>query len=284
MINRYLLILLLLANCISCTKSNDENSDEIKALVLENESYGNHTRQKYDAYLPEGRNSEETSSLILIHGGSWISGDKSDLNIYLNTLKSRLPQLAYFNINYRYAIADNEKFPAQEKDIDAAIKKIISKKAEYQISDKYIVAGFSSGGQLSLLQAYKNYGENKPSGVISISGPTDLELLYDEYLNPATRILLQTVTGTDPVTNPKIYRESSPVTYAKEGIPPTLLLHGQLDSIVPVEQALLLKGLLQSIGTEHQTIIYPSAGHSFYGTNITDALNKIEEFLKLHLK
>lgn len=280
----YLPLLMMLTATIACSKEKDDSAEVEGEKILHNESYGNHSRQVYDAYLPENRSTGETYSLIMVHGGSWLSGDKSELSEYLNTLRQRLPGVAFFNVNYRYALAESDKFPAQEKDIQAAVNHILSKKSEYQINGKYAVAGFSAGGHLALLQAYKNYGSNKPEAVISVAGPVDLKLLFEDYSNLATTLILATVTGTDPESNPELYRESSPVTYVKDGIPPSLILQGDQDDVVPVGQALLIKGLLENLGPEHKVVIYPGAGHTFYGTNITSALDEIVEFLNKHLK
>lgn len=282
---RFLTILILVIFFTACKKSadNDQDEDTSVALTLMNESYGSFPRYKFDAYLPAGRNLSTTNSVIFIHGGSWVAGDKSELNGYINEIKRRLPENAYFNINYRYAINAEDRFPAQELDIKAAVDYIISHKETYQITGNYIIAGFSSGGQLALLQAYKNYGENKPAAVIGVAAPIDLSLLYDDFLNPATRILLQAVTGTTPQDNPAIYKASSPINFVQQGIPPTLIIHGELDNIVPVYQALLMKQKLEATGGAHKTVIYPTAGHNLYGSNIAHAFNEIETFIRQHL-
>lgn len=101
---------ILVAFIVSCSEDNDTpvtyptNED----VVLENQSYGSHERNKIDVYLPAGRNTSKTKILVLIHGGGWIGGDKSDFSEIQNkdnleVLKKEFPNVAVFSFNYRLA-------------------------------------------------------------------------------------------------------------------------------------------------------------------------------------
>ena len=74
----YLWVVILFISC-----SSDDNVSDIvivEATQFLNESYGNDSKQQYDIYLPEGR-TDQTPTVILVHGGSWSGGDKSDESI-----------------------------------------------------------------------------------------------------------------------------------------------------------------------------------------------------------
>jgi carboxymethylenebutenolidase len=67
-------------------------------------------------------------------------------------------------------------------------------------------------------------------------------------------------------------------------MPPTLLLHGEADPVVPVSEAQRVDALLDRLGTPHELKIYPGQGHSFRGVAQMDALTRTLRFLNRHLK
>ena len=259
----------------------DENNKDGSVTTL-NVSYGSNAQQKMDVYLPAGRNTTSTKVMILIHGGGWNSGDKSDFNAYVDSLKKREPSYAIFNINYRLANTP-DLFPAQEQDVKAAVEFIYNKRSEYQISDKYVLIGASAGAHLALLQGYKYSSPVKPKAIVDFFGPTDLIEMYHNPPNQLVPVLLNSVTGATPTTNNAIYTQSSPVNFVSAQIPPTIILHGGADIIVSPGQSSNLDAKLSAMGVTHQYIVYPAEGHGWIGANLTDSFNKIQAFLAAHV-
>jgi acetyl esterase/lipase len=266
----------------SACKKND-NSNTIKELSSKNISYGNDVAQKFDLYLPAGRSAEKTKVMVLVHGGGWTSGDKTDFDTFVDTLKKRNPGYAIFNINYRLASNNSNSFPAQENDVKAAIEFILIKRQEYFISDQFVLIGASAGAHLALLHAYKYSSPVKAKAVVSFFGPVDLTHMYNSPANPLVPLLLQTVTGGTPSANANIYQQSSPINFVSVQSPATLLLQGGKDELVSPSQAILLKNRLQSFNVRHEYVLYPDEGHGWTGANLTDSFNKIEQFLKTYL-
>ncbi|MEO5562456.1 MAG: alpha/beta hydrolase [Chitinophagaceae bacterium] len=81
-----------------------------------------------DVYLPANRNTGSTLVLILIHGGGWQEGNKSDFDPFVASLQQRLPGYAIFNVNYRLAGNGTNLFPSQENDIKATVEFIYGKR------------------------------------------------------------------------------------------------------------------------------------------------------------
>ena len=267
-------ITILLATFISSCKKDEED----KSVTMLNVSYGSNAQQKMDIYLPADRNSTTTKVMILIHGGAWNSGDKSDFNAYVDSLKRREPTYAIFNVNYRLANAP-DVFPAQEQDIKAAVEFIYNKRSEYLISDKFVLVGASAGAHLALLQGYKYSTPVKPKAIIDFFGPADL---VEMYTNPTTQlvpILLNAVTGATPTTNNNLYTQSSPINFVTAQSPPTIILHGGTDIVVSPSQSLSLNVKLLMSGVVREYIVYPTEGHGWIGANLTDSFNKIQAFL-----
>ena len=268
----------------ACTTDDVPTPTGLQEEYRINVSYGTDLSQKLDYYLPANRSANNTKVLILVHGGGWSQGDKSDFNPVIDTLKKRLPGYAIFNINYRLSNGVVNLFPSQEMDVKAAIDFIHNHRNQYGISDKFVMVGTSAGGHLSLLHAYKYSAPVKIKAVVDFFGPTDL---VDMYNNPASILapptILSSVIGGTPVTHPLMYSHSSPVTYVTNQVPPTIILHGGLDPVVSVNQSVVLRDLLVAAGVPNEYVYYPTELHGWTGANLTHSFDRIQAFLSVHV-
>jgi acetyl esterase/lipase len=261
----------------------------VAASTLTNVAYGTDALQKMDVFLPANRTTTATKVMIVIHGGGWSAGDKSDMTAYVDILKTRLPDYAFFNINYRLTTAANSiPFPAQELDVKAVTDFINSKRAEYLISDKFVLLGASAGAHLALLQAYKN-ATPKIKAVVDLYGPTDM---VDMYTNPASTFVTATsiafvVTGNPfgtPALFPAIYSSSSPLNYVSLVSPPTIIFHGGADSLVRPTQSTRLVAALAQKGVVYQYVPYPNENHAYQGASLNDTFDKAISFLNSNVQ
>ena len=274
----------------SCKKSTSDAGLILEPAILQastqqNIAYGTDPLQKMDVYLPGGR-SATTKVLVMIHGGGWSTGDKSELTIYVDTMKKRLPDYAIININYRLVANTTNTFPTQENDVKAALDYIYSKRNEFQISDKYVLLGVSAGAHLALLQAYKYTSPVKIKAVVDFFGPTDMAAMYNDpasiFAPPSS--ISQLFNGVTPASNPMVYSQSSPITFANAQAVPTIILHGGADPLVKVTQATTLRDKLVSFNIANQYVFYPTEGHGWSGAPLTDSFNKIQAFLTLYVQ
>lgn len=67
-------------------------------------------------------------------------------------------------------------------------------------------------------------------------------------------------------------------------MPPTLVLHGEDDTVVPVAEAHKLMRLYEARGWPYEAHIYTGHGHSFMGAAPADALDRALDFFDRHLK
>jgi acetyl esterase/lipase len=268
----------------SCTKNDvgskqqESQNDSLPAVNYKDVSYGNDANQKLDVYLPALRN-EHTRLVIIIHGGGWNSGDKSDFNSYITEFQNRLPGYALANLNYRLVTASGNYFPTQENDINAAITFLKSKAKDYKISESFIYVGISAGAHLALLQGYKHNDVLQPKGIVSFFGPVDLERLYvnsDSSIPQQLKFIMNATLDVDP----NIFYNSSPINYVSSSSAPTLMLHGDQDRLVPVEQAYMLQTKLEENGVFNKLIVYPGEGHGWVGKDLEDSFQQVTSFIK----
>jgi acetyl esterase/lipase len=286
-LQQFLLIAIAAVTITSCKKSGTDNggTNSTTALTLSNVSYGTDAAQKMDVYLPANRSTTSTKTMIIIHGGAWSSGDKTDLNSFIDTLKRRMPDYAIFNINYRLSTGTANLFPTQENDVKTAIEFIYNKRNEYIISDKFVLNGQSAGAHLALLHAYKYTTPVKIKAVIDFFGPTDMSDLYNNPgLVPAATLAL--IIGATPTSNPTLYQQSSPVNFVTAQCSPTIILQGGADPLVnAITQSLALKNKLVTAGVANQYVFYPTGGHGDWNAaTFTDAFNNIQLFLAANVQ
>ena len=262
---------------------NSVKEKHASAQAFKDVSYGKDSAQRMDIYLPEGRTMDSTKAIVLIHGGGWNSGSKTDFASYIDTLKKRMPDYAIFNINYRL-FNGNHLFPTQENDVRSALEFIADNAIEYQINkNKIVLLGASAGAHLALLQAYK-YKDPKISAVIDFFGPTDLTAMYQRPWHPLVNYALKMITGTTPAQNAELYFQSSPINFIQAHSAPTLILHGGNDPIVNVSQSKALQSKLEKAGVVHDLVVYNRQYHGWHGPTLTHSFDRIEAFLKANVR
>jgi acetyl esterase/lipase len=280
----------------ACKKSGTEDpivitpAAPLAAQSTNDVAYGTDALQKFDMVLPANRTTATTKVLIIIHGGSWSAGDKADMTVVLNNLKSSLPEYAFFNLNYRLASAATgaNAFPTQENDVKAAVDFINSKRAEYNISDKISLLGASAGAHLALLQAYKN-STPKIKAVVDIFGPTDMTDMYNNPAGPSSPAYLigyittGSLAGT-PTNSPALFAASSPITFVTAQSPPTILFHGLVDNVVRYQQSTLLQAKLNLNNVVNQYVPYAGEGHGFTAPTFADTQLKTVAFLNANVQ
>jgi acetyl esterase/lipase len=283
---KWSLIVVIAATFSSCSKDDTTSDITVTEKTLLNVSYGTDVLQKMDIYLPAGRRSDSTKVMVIIHGGAWYSGDKSDMTTVIDSLKKRLPDYAFFNLNYRLSTGVVNTFPTQELDVRAAVNYIYGKASDYQVSQKFILAGASAGGHLAMLQGFKDSIPVRPKAIVSFFGPSDLVDMYNNPVggNAALSTLLATAIGKTPTQDPALYFNSSPVNFIRTTSAPTILLHGGVDPLVKASQSVAVQNLLTAAGVTNQYVFYPTGGHGDWdAATYTDAFNKIQAFLKANV-
>ncbi|MBX2921414.1 MAG: alpha/beta hydrolase [Chitinophagaceae bacterium] len=278
-------ITLLMFIAAGCKKENgnDINPDmPLAEISIIDTAYGTDQQQKMDIYLPAGRN-DRTKTIVLIHGGGWTGGSKADLTVAIPEIKKYFPGYAIANINYRLASnGTTHLFPAQENDVKAAINFLAENSDEFHIAKDMVLTGFSAGAHLALLHGYKNDPEKYIKAIVDFFGPTDLTVFGN--LSAVQQLILLSVTGKSYEADPEIYAQSSPVKFITAQSPPTIVLQGGADPLVPPSQADLLIEKLQENNVIHQLVFYPGEAHGWTGDNLLDSFAKIKAFLEANVE
>ena len=228
--------------------------------------------------------------IVFVHGGAWQAGDKS-----LVPSPQEFLERGYVVASINYRLTGTAAHPAQIKDCKTAVAWLRSHAKIFQIDPDHIgVWGISAGGHLAALlgttgDASSPYWASFPAGisnrvqaVCDWCGPTDLRSMARQgsskyKLSQAVWSLLR---GT-PEEKSIIAKEASPVTYVNKKCPPFLIMHGDKDDIVPLEQSVELDKALKAAGANTTLEIIPRANHMFYNDKL---IKRVFDFFDLYLK
>jgi acetyl esterase/lipase len=197
---------------------------------------------KFDLYQPEAPAGPQPVVLV-VHGGSWARSSKEELPAINRHLAAK--GYAVAALNYRHA--PKWKFPTAVEDAFRVLDYLKAHAAELQLDvSRVVLMGRSAGGQIALVTAYAGR-EPAIRGVIAFYPPTDLRFGYEHpsarYVIDSQQVLEDYLGGT-PSDRPAEYRDASAVNLVSPTTPPTLLIHGALDSVVwPVHSAMLAQRL-----------------------------------------
>lgn len=225
--------------------------------------------------------------VLVIHGGSWSSGDATQLT----DLNSYLAARGYVVAAINYRLAPKWPFPAALEDVHAAITFLTENATTLRLdTQRLVLVGRSAGGQLALLAGY-TAEEDSIRGVVAFYSPADLEYAYANPSNPAvldTKEILEDYLGGSPNQIRAIYKAGSPIQFVKPTSPPTLLIHGERDELVSPVQSKRLSHHLGQQGVPHVYLRFPWATHgcdaNFNGPCGQISTFAIERFLTAVMK
>lgn len=205
--------------------------------------------------------SSEPSPLILvIHGGSWQSGDSrqlAELNTYLSWKGYHVAA-----INYR--LAPEYKSPAPVEDTRQAIDFLKKNAGKLNIdTTSIVILGRSAGAQIGLTAAYS---QSIPGvkGVISFYGPADMvwggQIKVNKWVLDTDKIY-KNYFGGNYKEVPGKFKESSACEYVSKNAPPTLIIHGTNDPLVSFDHGHRLRKKLNEAGVRNYFLKLPLATH-----------------------
>lgn len=222
-------------------------------------------------------------TIVAIYGGAWQRGKPKDYSRFSSYMAAR--GYTVFAIDYRHA--PQHRFPAHIEDVATALNFIQKHGSEYDADLTGIaIMGSSAGAHLAMLAAYQGISPLPIKAVVDYYGPIDLPggYAHPPFPDPIdNRDVLRKFLGGTPAEFPELYRQASPINYIREGLPPTLIVHGQRDNIVEFTFARAFHQKLTASGNTAVFLDIPWAEHAFdavfHGISNQLALYYTERFL-----
>ena len=222
-------------------------------------------------YRPLDFNKSKTyNCIIFFHGGGWNSGDYKQFERQSMYFASR----GMIAISAEYRIKNKHgTTPIQAmEDAKSAIRFLrLNAKSFFINPNRIAAAGGSAGGHLAAVTANIDLFDNVNED-LGISSKPNLLVLYNPVIDLGSRKWLW-------IDNPL---DASPVHNISNGSPPTIILTGTKDKIVPVETIMNYKKTMESVGSRCDVILYEGAEHAFFnkGEDFIDTVLKSDIFLK----
>jgi len=222
-------------------------------------------------YRPLDFNKSKTyNCIIFFHGGGWNSGDYKQFERQSMYFASR----GMIAISAEYRIKNKHgTTPIQAmEDAKSAIRFLrLNAKSFFINPNRIAAAGGSAGGHLAAVTANIDLFDNVNED-LGISSKPNLLVLYNPVIDFGSRKWLW-------IDNPS---DASPVHNISKGSPPTIILTGTKDKIVPVETIMNYKKIMESVGSRCDVILYDGAEHAFFnrGEDFIDTVLKSDIFLK----
>ena len=213
----------------------------------------------YRALRTDGR---PAPCVVVVHGGGWNAGDRRQLP----QLNHSLARRGYAVAAISYRLAPKFRWPAQREDTLAAIAWLKARASELGIDPtRLVLLGRSAGGQIAQTVGY-TARDPAIRGVIAFYAPSDLHFGYvnthenDMIKSPQ---LMRQYLGGPPETTRVNYDDASALNHVTRSTPPTLLLHGENDTLVWHRHSVRLEARLRENGVPCVFVSLPWATHAF---------------------
>ena len=220
---------------------------------------------QFDLLAPES--DRPLPLVICIHGGGWISGDKSDMDDIVSLFASN----GYAAAAIDYRLAPLYPFPAPVIDCLNFVRYVRENAPSLNIDPKRIASfGNSAGGHLAsmlgVLDSLPGEADNPNSGrvnaVVDLCGISDVNDPRVQH-NPIAWSFLEHLMEVPYEGNEEKFRLASPVSHVDRHSAPFLIIHGEDDDVVPIDQSERMAAALRGHEVPVEFIRMPSEGHAF---------------------
>lgn len=209
----------------------------------------------YDFVRPD--TSDVVPLVVCIHGGGWISGERSGMSEVARSLAAQ----GFAAACPSYRLAPLHPYPAGVDDVRAFVRFCRDRSDQLKIDPTRVASlGNSAGGHLA---AMAGIGADEPvNAVVNICGISDLSDPRAQHF-PISWAFLDQFMQMPYEGNESVFREASPLHSVMPGDPPFCMFHGEADDIVPMEQSVKLHEKLLANGVSSELTILPQEGHAF---------------------
>ncbi|RAV18315.1 alpha/beta hydrolase [Mycolicibacterium sp. GF69] len=234
--------------------------------------YGSHPAQLLDVWrkpdLPP-----DAPVLLFVPGGAWVQGSRV---MQGHTMLHHLVKQGWVCLTMDYRVSPVHRWPRHIADVNAAIAWARANVDKYGGDRNFLAtAGCSAGGHLAMLAALtpgdpafrgelSDDADTSVDAVVGIYGRYDWQDRSTPMRKNFQNFLERVVVGRRQSRHPDVFAAASPLARIHADAPPTFLIHGEQDTIIPVGEARDFGEALRSVS--RNPVVYseiPRAGHAF---------------------
>jgi acetyl esterase/lipase len=249
-----------------------------------------------DLYLPKNKMNIDRPAIVLVHGGGWHSGYRTNFTPFAIAMAER----GYVAATISYRLSSEAQYPAAIYDVKAAIRWLRSNAKKYDVDpNKIAVGGGSAGGQIASLtgvtggmekfdpQAKRSQVSSDVQAIINIDGLSDFTSedarFYedDPHKNPSAA---GAWFGGRYAEKTARWHEASPLFYVNKNTPPILFLISSQRRFSLGHQEMIEK--MKPFNIPYQVTRLPNTPHSFWLFDpwLQPAADIVTQFLNQQLK
>jgi len=278
---------LLIFSTSCATRPVEPRPSAIAAKVQPNVIYGQAGKVALtmDIYLPAGAGDKVRPVVMYVHGGGWRMGSKS--MVAMMPGPSELLRRGYVVAAINYRLAPEYKFPAMLEDAKCAVRFLRVRAKLFNLDPNRIgVMGDSAGGHLAALlgltdssagfdgQCNWTNASSRVRAVVDLYGPSDFTGGLTNF-NKGAISLIKEAFGAQSADDP-ILKRASPVTYISSAAPPFLILHGNRDKLVSLEQSAELNEKLKAAGVSSTLVVITNYSHGYTPLGLKSSPSPVE--------
>jgi acetyl esterase/lipase len=280
-------LVLLLAGAVP-TWAADESDVKRTPDVIYGRKFG--TALTMDVFQPKKANG---AAVVFAVSGGWYSAHEAIDGPFFKDFIPALTKRGYTVFAVVHGSQPKFTIPEVLQDMNRAVRYIRYHAKDYHIDpDRIGITGGSAGGHLSLMQGtagdkgnpntkdpvdqtssrvqavacffpptdFLNYGE-KGKDAIGRGVLKDFKAAFDfREFDPKTKAF-ERITDEDKIK--ELGRQISPITHVSADDPPTLIIHGDADTLVPIQQAESIVAKLKEAGVPAKLVVKKGAAHGW---------------------
>ena len=253
-------------------------------------------KQHIDVFRPETKSSAPAIPVILVHGGAFIEGDRTQVGYAANWFKDH--GYAVFSIDYPLGKENRHNWESAVNSVVTSMGFIVKNSKKFNVDPNKIVLVGGSAGAALVMQAdlglrkgfaksYDSLQPPVPAGVIAIYPPVSLSEIWqkiDEKKNIDLKDAARKYLGGSPAEFPQRYAQLNLIDQLSKGISPTFIIAGEIDHVVNVEATRKFAKKAAELKLPVSYVEIPYGEHVFDANSNSIAgqieWNKIGEFLK----
>ncbi|MEX1367578.1 MAG: alpha/beta hydrolase [Nannocystaceae bacterium] len=228
---------------------------------------------RLDVYRPPPGTEGPRPAVVQVHGGGWVVGDKREQGVPLMT---RLSDRGFVGFNVNYRLSPGATWPDHLIDVKRAIAWIREHADEYDVDPDFIaISGGSAGGHITAMVALTEsdpayqpgfeQADTRVAAAIPFYGIYDLtDRLHTHAPGFLDTLLEPLVIKEFFDEHPEAFSRASPIDNVHPGVPPFFVIHGDRDSMAPLQDArAFVEGLREC---SEQPVLYAElagAQHAF---------------------
>jgi acetyl esterase/lipase len=219
-----------------------------------------------DVFYPAKKSKQGYPGVVMIFGGGWKSGDKSQ-NV---PMAQQLAAKGYVAITIEYRLSLEAQYPGQVQDVKAAIRWLRANANEFNLGkSKIATLGMSAGGQLAALVGTTNGvakfdsvgGNTNQSSNVQAIVDIDGTLAFHHPESEEGKAAAEFLGGTYQ-EKPEVWEDAAPLNHTDKNTPPIIFINSSNARFHAGRDDMIKK--LDKFGIYHEEHTFPDTPHPFW--------------------